>query len=117
VDIEKLQERASVKALSIKHENKVKKFVAGRTTIASGALPFDKADVVKDNIRIECKATEKESIILKLQWLHKLQGECLAHEIPVLNIQIKGENYYLVRPEEFRQYLEYKEILKEMEDA
>ena len=70
--------------------------------MASGALSFDKGDVVSGNRRwrIECKRTDKDRITIKREWLVKIMKESRGR-IPALNIQIGDVEFYLVRPDEF----------------
>lgn len=70
-----------------KSEERVLKDMGAMQTIASGSLDGMKSDGVKDNLRIECKATLKKSISLKHEWLLKIREEALAtNKIPVLTI-------------------------------
>jgi len=102
MDIDKYKKfKEGKKEKSIRQEKYVAKRYGGRTTIASGATPADKADVRIDKVRVECKRTNGKQIAVKKEYLEKLERECLAHEIPVLNIQIEDSNWYLVRPSEF----------------
>ena len=70
-----------------KSELRVLEDMGAMQTIASGSLDGMKSDGVKDNLRIECKATLKKSISLKHEWLLKIRDEALAtNKIPVLTI-------------------------------
>lgn len=70
-----------------KSELRVLEDMGAMQTIASGSLDGMKSDGVKDNLRIECKATLKKSISLKHEWLLKIREEALAtNKIPVLTI-------------------------------
>ena len=70
-----------------KSEVRVLEDMGAMQTIASGSLDGMKSDGVKDNLRIECKATMKKSISLKHEWLLKIREEALAtNKIPVLTI-------------------------------
>lgn len=70
-----------------KSELRVLEDMGAMQTIASGSLDGMKSDGVKDNLRIECKATVKNSISLKHDWLLKIREEALAtNKIPVLTI-------------------------------
>jgi hypothetical protein len=91
----------TIKEKSQKQERRVSKEVKGRPTINSGALYFDKADVRGKNLRVECKRTDKQQIVLKKEWLLKLRAECNIKDIPVVNIEIGEESWYIVRKEEF----------------
>ena len=102
----KFFEEKGVKVKSSFHEKKVAKTVKGKTTIGSGCLPFSKADVFTGNVRIECKRTDKISMKVEKDWFVKLKEQCLVGEIPVLNIEIQDESWFLVRKEEFGFILE-----------
>ena len=93
----------SKKTKSNLQEKRIAKMVGGRPTVMSGAVHFDKADVIAKDIklRIECKRTDGVEIGLKKEWLKKLRNSCGANEIPALAIEISGEEWFLVRPEEF----------------
>ena len=70
-----------------KSETRVVKDMGAMQTIASGSIDGMKSDGVKDNLRIECKATVKKSISIKHEWLLKIREEALAtNKIPVLTI-------------------------------
>lgn len=70
-----------------KSELRVLEDMGAMQTIASGSLDGMKSDGVKNNLRIECKATIKNSISLKHDWLLKIREEALAtNKIPVLTI-------------------------------
>jgi hypothetical protein len=98
---------------SIKQERKIAKLGKGRETIGSGSV-FRNADVEIKNlkIRVEAKYTDKNQFILNKKILDKLKAQS-RNEIPVLNIQIKEENWYLIRPSEWFLILEYLENLKQ----
>ena len=50
----------------------------GKQTIASGRLPFDKGDFKNYEFLGECKSTDKESLIFKVDWLRKISGEATS---------------------------------------
>ncbi len=107
MNIEELKNRRSRRegtrlGKSRKQEDRVASAVRGRRTLASGALAFDKGDVVSGNRRwrIECKRTDKDRITIKREWLVKIMKESRGR-IPALNIQIGDVEFYLVRPDEF----------------
>jgi hypothetical protein len=95
-----IKDKATMQEKRIAKRNKL------RTTIASGAKHFDKADIKGKHIRIECKRTDKRQIIIKKEWLEKLERETTVSDIPVMNIEIQNENWYLVRQSEFDYILE-----------
>ena len=89
-----------------KSEERVLKDMGAQQTIASGSIDGMKSDGIKNNLRIECKATVKKSISLKHEWLLKIREEALAtNKIPVLTIsfvdgdgQAKAGGDYAVIP-------------------
>jgi len=89
-----------------KSEERVIKDMGAQQTIASGSIDGMKSDGIKNNLRIECKATVKKSISLKHEWLLKIREEALAtNKIPVLTIsfvdgdgQAKAGGDYAVIP-------------------
>jgi hypothetical protein len=103
--------KRSKKSLSFSQERRIANMTGGNTTIASGALPFDKADVRVGDTRIECKRTDKNSIILKKDYLLKLKNQCKINETPVVNIEIQDENWYLVTEEDFLFINDRKKVL------
>jgi hypothetical protein len=98
------------KVRSDRHEKNAANKVNGRTTLASGALPFDKGDVKNSLLRMECKTTEKKSIVLKRALLLKIQRETEMGKIPVFNVQFEhptGDlNYYVLDEGWFLQLLD-----------
>ena len=50
----------------------------GKLTIASGRLPFDKGDFKNHEFLGECKSTDKDSLIFKVEWLRKISGEAIS---------------------------------------
>ena len=100
-----------------KAEKKASKRLGGRETFASGALEFDKGDIVVDDFRIECKSTIKDSISIKRGWLKKITAEAQDHlNTPALMIQYVTEDgqaredgsWVLIREREFLEFLEFK---------
>jgi hypothetical protein len=98
------------KIRSDKHEKRAAKKLKAKPTLASGALPFDKADVKSKIIRAECKTTQKMSYSIKKELLLKLSRETEQGKIPVFNIQFESEdgdlNYYILDEGWFLQLLE-----------
>lgn len=94
------------KGKSLKQERSIAKRFEGRTTFASGALPFDKADVLVKNVRIEAKRTDKSSLVFDKAWVEKLRRETLVSEFYAMEIEmlIEGvnERFYIVDEKEFR---------------
>jgi hypothetical protein len=58
-------------------EKRLAKRIGGTLTPGSGALAGAKADVKKGEFLIESKATNKESMTLKREWLLKVYQEAL----------------------------------------
>lgn len=101
----------SSKSKSIKQEGKLAKRFNGRTTVCSGALAFDKADVVfnrgKTNLepkslRIECKRTDKSTLLLDKEWISKLRRDIKPKEFLAMELEIQDERVYLIAEGEFR---------------
>ena len=98
------------KQKSKKQEVSLAKKLGGRTTFGSGSWGHDKTDVEVGKFKIECKRTDKKSIILKKDWLIKLRKQAGAN-IPILHLEIQDERWFLVREEEFN-YIKENEIGK-----
>lgn len=66
----------------------------------SGAIWFDKSDVVSENFRIEAKTRMKESksISLKKEWLDKIGNEAFeTGKMPALAISFgDGRDYFVL---------------------
>lgn len=68
-------------------EKKVAKRLDGKPTPASGALGSAKGDIVFKEILMEAKATIKDSISIKLDWLAKISREATdASKSPALSV-------------------------------
>lgn len=68
-------------------ETRVLKNIGARQVIASGAFDGMKSDGELDCFRIECKATIKESIGIKLDWLRKIRAEASQQsQLPMMTI-------------------------------
>ncbi|MBO8161083.1 MAG: hypothetical protein H0Z24_05555 [Thermosipho sp. (in: Bacteria)] len=78
------------KKKSKKQESKVAKEMNGKTTIASGSLYFQKADVRTSDFLIECKTTEKDYYNLKVSTWKKIEKEALKDgmKIPLMQIDL-----------------------------
>ncbi len=80
-----------------RHERDTASATGGRTTAASGARPGHKSDVVgsRDDYgdradRIECKATSRKSMSIKLAWWEKIETEAAeSGREPVLAIRFE----------------------------
>ena len=89
----------NVKKKSKKQEEKIAKDIGGRTTPGSGALWFSKADVRNDKYLIEAKFTDSNSYQLKYTTWDKIKREAINDglRIPVMQIDIQGSQYALLR--------------------
>lgn len=98
----------SYRKQSDKQEKRVARDVGGRTTIASGQTPIDKADVRSSLVRVECKYTDKKSFTLKVADLLKVAEQATGDQIPLFYIEYReaGEGYYVVPESWFLQLLE-----------
>ena len=83
------------KKMSNKQENRVAKETGGYTTIASGALYFQKADVRLEEYLIECKTTKEPFYKLKRSTWEKIQKEALKDgmRIPLMQIDLEDSKY------------------------
>ena len=61
-----------------KSEERVLNNMGADQTIGSGAFAGMKSDGIKGVFRIECKATNKQSMGIKLEWLNKIREEALG---------------------------------------
>lgn len=97
--------RPPTRKASDRQERKNARDVKGKLTIASGATPFDKADVkVKGTLRMECKTTEKGSYVLKRIDLVKITSQAKDDEIPVFMIEFRDNDQiseYAVLPKDW----------------
>ena len=92
----------NVKKKSKKQEEKIAKDIGGRTTPGSGALWFAKADVRNDKYLIEAKFTDSNKYQLKYTTWDKIKREAINDglRIPVMQIDIQGSQYALLRVED-----------------
>lgn len=68
-------------------EKKTAKRLDGKLTPASGALGSAKGDIVFKEILMESKATIKDSISIKLEWLAKISREATdVIKLPALSV-------------------------------
>ena len=88
-----------IKKKSKKQEEKIAKDIGGRTTPGSGALWFSKADVRNDKYLIEAKFTDSNKYQLKHKTWFKIKREAINDglRIPVMQIEIQGSQYALLR--------------------
>lgn len=97
------QEKRITKSLNeIKEEAK--------QTINSGALWFNKSDVVSKNFRVEAKTKTKpsKSMTIKKEWLEKIELEAfLTDKIPVLAFSFgDGKDYFILSDKDFYEIVE-----------
>lgn len=90
------------KQKSRKQESECAKRFGGRTTLASGALFFDKGDCVFKAIRLENKRTDKDGIYIEGGWIRKVKRELRPDEFYAMEIEIKEDRIYLISENEFR---------------
>lgn len=66
--------------------------IGGHVTKASGAQPFEKADVrIKGVVRLELKTTKARSFSVTVDMLDKIEAQALqAGELPVMEIEINN---------------------------
>ena len=108
----------STRYYSDKQEKAIAKAVGGKQTANSGATPFSKGDVRKDDWLLECKThTEpREQFTIKRDWIDKNKEEAFQmgkhHSAVVLDFG-DGEQHYLISQKEFLQLLEYMKEEKE----
>ena len=97
------QERRITKSLQeIKEE--------ARQTMNSGAIWFNKSDVVSKNFRIEAKTRTKpsKSITIKKEWLEKIEKEAfLTGKTPALAFSFgDGKDYFILSDKDFYEIVE-----------
>ena len=100
---------------SVKQEKMVAKKFQGRTTIASGALYFQKSDVRNDTFLVECKTTEKDYYSLTEKVWLKNKHEAIRDGMrkPMMCIQLMDKHDLVVMSnDDFRElglYPEFRE--------
>lgn len=76
----------------------------------SGAIWFNKSDVVSKNFRIEAKTRTKpsKSITIKKEWLEKIEKEAfLTGKIPALAFSFgDGKDYFILSDKDFYEIVE-----------
>jgi hypothetical protein len=76
-----------------------------KQTMNSGAIWFDKSDVVSKNFRVEAKTKVKpsESITIKKEWLNKIEKEAfLTGKTPALAFSFgDGKDYFILTDKDF----------------
>ena len=101
----------NVKKKSKKQEEKIAKDIGGRTTPASGALWAFKGDVRNDKYLIEAKFTDSNKYQLKYTTWDKIKREAINDglRISVMQIDIQGSQYALLRVEDLDALAQDKE--------
>jgi Holliday junction resolvase len=94
--------------MSRKHEKALANLMGGHGTIGSGnkGMKGDVwAAVGPERFMIECKATEKDRLAIKAEWLEKLNREALAERrMPLLSIQFgDGSRYIALSKMDYRE--------------
>lgn len=107
-----------------KSEVRLNKKIGGRQTPASGALETAKGDILKGEFLIEAKATESDTFRLERTILCKIAGEALrVGKLPAVCVsfitgngkpKVDGE-WALIRLKDFKEYMEYREGLEDIE--
>ena len=102
-----------LKKRSKKQEERIAKDIGGRTTPASGALWAFKADVRNDKYLIEAKFTDNNKYQLKYTTWDKIKREAINDglRIPVMQIDIQGSQYALLRVEDLEALAQYKKCV------
>jgi len=76
----------------------------------SGAIWFNKSDVISRNFRIEAKTKIKpsKSITIKKEWLEKIENEAfLTNKIPSLAFSFgEGKDYFILTDKDFYEIVE-----------
>jgi len=73
-----------------RHERDMAKLVGGRRSPASGAVWWMKADGETDEIKFECKCTDRASISITASMLRKIVLQALPHgKVPVIFVRLK----------------------------
>lgn len=114
VERKKEGEKVSTRHYSSKQEKATAKNLNGSKTINSGATPFEKGDVIVDNLMlIECKTktSTSNSMSIKKDWLEKNAREALFMGKPynalAFNFGPNQPNYYILDEKLFEEFLEY----------
>lgn len=98
---------------SNKQEKQVAQAVGGRQTANSGATPFQKGDILTNNMLLECKTktSPSESISIKKEWLVKNESERVfmgkKYSAIAFNFGPDENNYYIIDEFLFQDLLDY----------
>lgn len=83
-------------------ERRDAKDYGGRVTPGSGNGAFRKGDVRTDDLLIENKRTDKDSLSVKGAWLDKIRMEAQSEgRVPVIGIDINGRHWVLLLREDY----------------
>ena len=97
------------KRKSIKQEKRLAKAIGAKRTPQSGAQDTSPTDMITGNYIIESKATKRNSISVKEEWLSSLkQSPMHMGKIPTLILEFPKQRRYVVIAEE-----DFKNIIKE----
>lgn len=93
-----------IKKKSIKQEKKLADDIGATLIPQSGAQDTSPNDMVKGKYIIESKATEKDRITLKQEWLKALKMSPMNHgKIPVMFLEFANrERYVILDAEDFK---------------
>lgn len=98
---------------SNKQEKQVAQAVGGRQTANSGATPFQKGDILTNNMLLECKTktSPSESISIKKEWLVKNESERIfmgkKYSAIAFNFGPDENNYYIIDEFLFQDLIDY----------
>lgn len=98
---------------SNRQEKQVAQAVGGRQTANSGATPFQKGDILTNNMLLECKTktSPSESISIKKEWLVKNESERVfmgkKYSAIAFNFGPDENNYYIIDEFLFQDLLDY----------
>lgn len=100
------------RTISAKQERINAKAYGARLTPNSGATGGQKSDLYADDLRMECKSTEKGSFSLKKKELELNEAHAADAEIPVFAIEFRGatkaktKQYMVISEAWFKELLE-----------
>ena len=98
---------------SNRQEKQVAQAVGGRQTANSGATPFQKGDILTNNMLLECKTktSPSESISIKKEWLVKNESERVfmgkKYSAIAFNFGPDENNYYIIDEFLFQDLMDY----------
>ena len=113
---------SQIKKKSQKQEQRITKSLQeikeeAKQTMNSGAIWFDKSDVVSKNFRVEAKTKIKpsKSITIKKEWLDKIEKEAfLTGKTPALAFSFgDGKDYFILTDEDFYMIVEKLNEMRE----